>query len=74
MMGGVKPRKHLAPFPLACVPICLPACLPSCPARLQPGAQAKYGAVFAAMLRSSPALQMALQRVATVAQLRRACF
>ena len=46
-----------------------PACLPCCP---QPGAQAKYGGVFAAMLRSSPALQMALQRVATVAQLRQA--
>lgn len=44
------------------------------PARLQPGAQAKYGGVFAGMLRSSPALQTALQRVATVAQLRQACL
>lgn len=36
----------------------------------QPGESAKYGDVFAAMLRSSPHLQVALQRVATVAQIR----
>jgi hypothetical protein len=44
--------------------------LPSPP--VQPGAEAKYGGVFAPMLRSSPALQHALQRIATVAQLRQA--
>ena len=35
-------------------------------ARLQPGAQAKYGGVFYDMLRSSPALQMAMQGWHTV--------
>lgn len=46
-----------------------PACaLPARP--LQPGDTAKYGDVFAAMLRSSPQLQLALQRVATIAQIR----
>lgn len=58
-------------------PNCTPratCCLPPCPLSIcphpQPGEQAKYGSVFEGMLRSSSALQAALQRVATVAQLR----
>lgn len=37
---------------------------------LQPGEQAKYGQRFEPMLSSSPQLQHALQRIATVAQIR----
>jgi hypothetical protein len=52
-----------------CQQTTVPAPLSPAPS-MQPGDEAKYGSVFAAMLRSSPALQQALQRIATVAQLR----
>lgn len=58
------PYQQSAPCHLTCRPSPFTSC------HMQPGEQAKYGGVFADMLRSSPALQAALQRVATVAQLR----